>query len=144
MHILGKISMSPDSCIFYTYKSATIINLRCLGFFFFFVISSNLLMFDYVFFSSKNSIVSWHLLCLSGTFPRSYLRGHLLEYGPQKVPWIKQTSHLLGRGFSGVIVHQILEIWARTPGEGMANGLVWDFGACTDVAEQKAQVTVSP
>lgn len=62
-----------------------------------FVISSNLLMFDYVFvlFSAKAHI-SWFLPYLSGTIPQRDLRGCLLDYSLNKVPQIKRNSQHLG------------------------------------------------
>ena len=43
-----------------------------------FVIRSNLLMFDYIFFFplSKNACIYWLLPYLFGTEPQSYLRGY--------------------------------------------------------------------
>ena len=71
--------MTPDSCIFPNIEKQKYHNLRCL----FFVISSNLLMLDYVIFPAKTSYISWLLPYLFRAVPQSSLRGCLPDYSPQ-------------------------------------------------------------
>ena len=77
----GMISMSPDSCVFHTQKSAKCTNLRCLVFF-----SSNLLKFQLPGPCGETSCASWLLPYLFGAVPQSYLTGHAWGLSPQFCP----------------------------------------------------------
>ena len=59
------------------------------------MISSNLLIFDYIIFPATNSYGSWLLPYLFRAVPQSDLRGGLSDSHPQYVLWIKLDSQLL-------------------------------------------------
>ena len=59
------------------------------------MISSNLLIFDYIIFPATNSYGSWLFPYLFRAVPQSDLRGGLSDSHPQYVLWIKLDSQLL-------------------------------------------------
>ena len=120
MLIKGMISMSPDSCVFHTQKSAKFTNLRWLVFF-----SSNLLKFQLPGPCGETSCASWLLPYLFGAVPQSYLTGHVRGLSPQFCPQNKTqfstfrlcivffsqwslTPHRNGRQISVSVSHVVL------------------------------------